>query len=82
MNDTDSYSLRLGAVQLGALNFNNGFTLIDVNLTLVSFGVYTQYLDVEFYLGSIGITLGFENGRLSFGFSFGLWGFKIAIRFW
>ena len=84
-NSTDYLGLTVGSAILSIFDFsfNENFklNLIEAQATALTVGVYSQYVDAEVLLGSIGGALKFENGALTIGFSLG-WGIKITIRFW
>ena len=82
VNDTDSIRLSAGTANFDLFDISDTVTIIDAQLSLATVGVYTQYLDIEFYVGSLGATLEWGNGKFTFGLSIGTWGFKITIRFW
>ena len=87
VNDTDYVGLTLGTLKLEAFDFSFGgaegvkINLIDVQATLATVGVYSEYVDAELLIGSYGMTAKFDNGALTLGISKGI-GFKITIRFW
>ena len=85
VNGTDYLGATVGSATLSILEFsfkkNFKLNLVEAQATALTVGVYSQYVDAEVLLGSIGGVLKFENGALTIGFSLG-WGIKITIRFW
>ena len=85
VNDIDYLGVTVGSAKFELLNINYGneigFTLVDAKATILTVGVYSEYVDAELLVGSVSATLGFENGTLKLGFSLGI-GFELAIRFW
>ena len=84
-NSTDYFGLILGSATLSIFDFsfseNFKFNLLEAQATILTVGVYSQYVDAEVLIGSVGAVLKFENSALTIGFSLG-WGIKITIRFW
>ena len=83
--ENEYIGIKLGSVRLDFLDFawenELKLNILDAQASLLTVGAYTQYADVELLVGSIGATIGFENGALTIGLSYG-WGIKITIRFW
>ena len=83
-SDTDSLGVKVGSVGASLFDFNfieNSYSIVDIHATALNVGIYTQYLDIEILLGSVGLTIEWNNGALKVGFSFG-WGLQFTIRFW
>ena len=83
-NDEEYLGVNIGSLKLEVINYNfseNKFTLVDAQATALTVGAYTEYVDAELLIGSVGGTIKWDNGKLTIGFSL-VFGFKITIRFW
>ena len=84
INNTEYVGLKLGSYKFELLNFNwekGEVTIADAQLTALTFGVYSENVDAEFLVGSIGATLKIEDGKIIIGISYGI-GIKISIKLW
>ena len=59
----------------------NNYTILDAQATVLTVGAYSEYVDAELLVGSVGATLKYDDGKFTFGLSYGI-GFKITIKFW
>ena len=81
-SDTDYLSAKIGSVSVSAgIDWgSDGIIGVEAQATALSVGIYSEHLDAEFLVGSIGVSAKWENGALTIGASF-IFGFKITIRF-
>lgn len=83
-SNTDYLGVKLGSLNLDIIDIQpteNDFTFLDVEATALAVGAYSEYVDAEFLVGSVGITLMFKEGKFTFALSWGI-GFKITIKLW
>lgn len=83
-SDTDYLGIKVGSVNLDIIDIQpmeNNYTILDAQATALTVGAYSEYVDAELLVGSVGATLKFKDGKFTFGFSLGI-GFKITIKFW
>lgn len=74
---------------IGRVGFNigdinpqeNRFVIIDAEVSLLALGIYSEYADLEFLVGSFGLSLKVENGYFTFAFS-AIFGLKITFKLW
>ncbi|MBE7061921.1 MAG: hypothetical protein E7382_05235 [Clostridiales bacterium] len=83
-NKSEYVGVKIGSITLDLLEFcpaNNIYTFIDAQASILTIGVYTENIDAEFLVGSIGAVLKYEDGKFTFGVSYGL-GFRFSIKLW
>lgn len=82
--ETDFLGVKVGSVELDFIDIQpteNNYTFLDVQATALTVGVYSEFIDAEALIGSVGATLMLNDGKFTLGFSLGI-GFKITIKFW
>ena len=57
-----------------------GVTLVDAKAAALTVGLYSTYLDIEFLIGAVGLTLDISKSRIKVGISW-IFGFEITIKF-
>mgnify|MGYP003310893357 FL=1 len=83
-SDTDYLGIKVGAVNFDIIDIQpmeNNYTILDAQATALTVGAYSEYVDAELLVGSVGFTLKFKDGKFTFGASLGM-GLKITIKFW
>jgi RHS repeat-associated protein len=83
-SDTDYLGIKVGSVNLDIIDIQpmeNNYTIVDAQATALTVGAYSEYVDAELLVGSVGATLKCKDGKFTFGVSWGI-GFKITIKFW
>ena len=82
ISEVDYLGVKVGTLNLDFIDIQpntNNYTLLDAQATLLTIGAYSEYVDVEILVGSVGATFKIENGKLTVGFSWG-WGIKFTIK--
>ena len=75
--------IKVGSASVGiGFDFENNSTFgAEIEATALTVGLYSEYVEGELLIGSVGAAFKFENGKLKIGLSAGI-GFNLTMKLW
>lgn len=83
--NSEYFGLKIGTAKADVLSIDwsgsdIGVTLVDAKAAALTVGLYSTYLDIEFLIGAVGLTLDISKSGIKVGISW-IFGFEITIKF-
>ncbi len=79
-NDEEYIGISLGSANAGVVfDFEQSKFSLEAQATLITIGAYSENINAEILIGSIGGSIKLDNGRLKISFSYGV-GFSLDIK--